>query len=270
LKTEQQKSRKMKTRTLIFQGLMALAIASLLLAGCGKSWHRIVGNNNVQEELRIMPPFNRIVNEGSFNVYLIQDSVNEVLIEAESNLIPYIRTVIKGNTLEISTRENLRPHYPVNLYIRTPEILGVALSGSGLIRAEEMLISPELELSLSGSGDIDLDAEASFIGVSISGSGSANMEVYSDLLIATITGSGDMEFSGETHKSELTISGSGKFRAYNMVQNECIAQISGSGDMFLHVLEKLDVAISGSGSVYYMGNPEVKTNITGSGSVIKQ
>jgi hypothetical protein len=249
--------------------LIILATAVLLVAGCGKSWHRIEGNGNVVEEKRIMPQFVRVVNEGAFNVYIIQDTVSEIVIEAESNLIPHIRTLIKGNTLEIDTRDNLRPKFPINLYIKSKEFFGVALSGSGLIKGQDQITTPELELNLSGSGDIEVDVEADFVGVSISGSGSANMGVNANLLVASISGSGDMEFWGETDKGELSISGSGTFAAYSLVQEECKARISGSGDMFVNVQDYLDVTISGSGSVYYMGDPSVTTNITGSGSVIK-
>lgn len=58
------------------------------------------------------------MNDGEFNVYIGQDSVFEVSIEAESNLVPYIRTRVNGTTLHIDTRENLRDHLRIGKHVR--------------------------------------------------------------------------------------------------------------------------------------------------------
>jgi len=257
----------MKTKKLLTFTVLMLAI--LFLAGCGNSWRRIEGNGQVITELRTMPPFNEIVNDGEFNVYIEQDSVFEVSIEAESNLVPYIRTRVNGTTLHIDTRENLRDHYGMNLYITTPDVYAVTLNGSGLITSREMIITENLDLGISGSGNIDFDVEADLVRVGISGSGSADMNIFCDALVATITGSGDMYFHGLANRGDYRISGSGTIRADNMELNECYATISGSGSIYVTVLEYLEATISGSGSIYYYGDPSVSTNISGSGSVIK-
>ncbi len=240
----------------------------IFFSGCYKSLIKIEGNHNVVTETRTMPPFNKIYNEGDFDVYIIQDSVFEVTIEAESNLIPYIRTIVGGTTLRIDTRDNLRNHFPMKLFIRTPDINVVELSGSGLIRADEIHTN-SLEAGISGSGNIYMNAQAELILVNISGSGSVDMGVEAETLNVSISGSGDMYFWGETHTGKLNISGSGSIKAYELVQDDCFARISGSGSMYIHVIDYLDVNISGSGSVYYTGNPVLVTKITGSGSVIR-
>lgn len=43
---------------------------------------------DVQTETRDLPSFEKVYNEGNFDVYVIQDGGSEVEIEAESNLIP--------------------------------------------------------------------------------------------------------------------------------------------------------------------------------------
>ncbi len=79
-----------------------------------------------------------------------------------------------------------------------------------------------------------------------------------------------LDLMGESNTSTHTISGSGDINAFSFIQKECTAKISGSGNMYLHVIDYLDVNISGSGTVFYIGDPQLTIKITGSGSVVKQ
>ncbi len=255
----------MKTKTLL-TGLVLLA-TSIMFTGCYDNWHSIDGNYDVNSETRQLPDFHRVFNEGEFDVYIIQDGLSEVEVEAESNLIPMIRTRVEGSSLVIDTKDNLHSHYPMKVYVHTAEISEVGLSGSGLIHAEN-IEAEDFEISLSGSGDIFVSATADQVDCAISGSGDIDFGIECNYIEATISGSGDMELWGTAGNADCKISGSGEIRAYELVLQDCDATISGSGNMYLNVEDHLDVTISGSGNVYYMGNPVINTNISGSGSVI--
>lgn len=231
-------------------GTLILFIAGLFLAsGCGDS-HCIDGNHDVRTEYRSPGSFSEVVSTGSFDVRILQDSVNEVIIQAESNIIPYIRTSIKGNTLELGVVDSkcLRNNEEIVVTVRAININTVGLEGSGNVFAENV------------TGD--------FTNIFISGSGELNAGVQADELYAVISGSGNIETWGAVNEGELLISGSGNIYAYDLYQNRCNAGISGSGSMFVTVKDYLDVNISGSGNVYYKGNPVVHTVITGSGMVV--
>ncbi|MBW6459955.1 MAG: DUF2807 domain-containing protein [Bacteroidales bacterium] len=248
--------------------LQALLIASALLifSSCDK-WNKVDGNYNVTTESRQVDSFNRVINEGNFDVYIIQDGTNEVFIEAESNLIPLIRTRVQGSALIIDTRDFLRNHYPMKLFIHVDDITEAKLSGSGLLRAEN-ITAGELDVSISGSGYIFFSGTVDKLSCNISGSGSVDIGIEADELNATISGSGDMDIWGNIRKGVFKISGSGSIKSYELLQKECYATISGSGSMYLTVEEYLDVNISGSGNIYYMGNPVINVKISGSGKLI--
>jgi len=223
----------------------------------------------VKTETRTVVSFNRVVNEGSFNIYIQQDSIYEVTVEAESNLIPYIRTRINGNSLVIDTRENLHNHFPINIYVKTPFINGAYQDGSGHIDLDS-LDTDNMEVSISGSGSIKGQTKTNYLKTSISGSGSIDLYAEASSTDTKISGSGDIMLTGNSFSGTYTISGSGNIRASNFLQNEVISKISGSGNMYLNASDKLDVTISGSGSVYYIGDPQLFISISGSGKVIKQ
>ena len=254
----------MKTKTTLI-----LMIAAMLLIGtsCEKSVMPVRGNGDVVTETREFPSFDRVANEGEFEIFIVQDEEYSVTIEAESNLIGRIRTNMNGNTLEVESRDNLRPSRPMRLIIHTPHMNGISLSGSGLIDLGH-IVTGTLDVSLSGSGIIRGEVEAEEVFLSMSGSGNSRIALECNYLETKISGSGEMFFNGNAHTASFNISGAGAIKAYDLYLSECRTKVSGSGDMYINVSDMLDVIISGSGSVYYLGYPEIHTNISGSGQLV--
>jgi hypothetical protein len=254
----------MKTRNSIYGLILGMFV--LFAAGCN-DWHRVEGNYDLESETRQVPEFWRVSNEGNFDVYIIQDGLSEVTIEAESNLIPLIRTRVNGQELEIDSKEDLRNNYPMKIFVHTAEITDILLSGSGIIQTED-ITADKVDVDLSGSGYILLTGTLDQLDCTISGSGDADLGVTANDIDANISGSGEIELWGTSDRGDFKISGSGSINAYELLLQDCYANISGSGNMEVTVQDYLNVNISGSGSVYYMGSPVVETNISGSGNVI--
>ncbi len=243
-----------------------LTLVAFSSTGCRK-FPYLEGNGNVSSETRISVSFNRIDNQGDFNVYYEYDSTFRVTVEAESNLIPYIRTIVKGNTLQIDTRENINNNYAMKVTVYSPVMKGVILSGSGLINAGSV-VEDNFEVKLSGSGIIYGDIISHSFHALISGSGEIDFEVNSENTIAIISGSGNIKMIGESTFGDYLISGSGNIESYNLQMDECTAKISGSGNMYTNVANYINVTISGSGNFFYVGSPTINSVITGSGNVI--
>ncbi len=214
--------------------------------------HEIEGNYNLVTVTRNVSGFTGVENCGSLQVKIIRDSVAFVEIEGEENLIPYINTDVHGDILEIKieNHRNLDPNYPIIVYVHTPVLSSVEMSGSGNIQSDTLNV-PQISLKISGSGDI-------------------SMPVFATKVNAEIDGSGEMFLSGAATQADFEIDGSGDIHAYGMPVQECMADIAGSGSIYTTVTDVLDVVISGSGNVYYSGNPSVSVSVMGSGQVIHQ
>jgi hypothetical protein len=241
---------KMKTRSII--RIAFLAVLTVMAYACENSWSCLRGNGIPGEETRIISGFNGVVSEGDFDVFIVPDPDFAVKLEADENLIQYIRTRVSGNKLILDqgTRKCLRSDSPIMITVYMPEVAYLELTGSGIISGDN-IEADELTVHLTGSGLIDL------------------RELKAGLLDALITGSGEMIFWGETIDADLDITGSGMIRAFNLESFNCIANISGSGSMEIKVENQLTAYISGSGNIYYQGNPpSVSVKVTGSGAVI--
>ncbi len=231
-----------------------LSVASLLfLASCdGFGPGCIRGNNRIASERRTVGSFNEVESNGSFVVEVTIGSSGDLTVEGDENLLSYIETYIQGNRLIIETRNDkcIRSNEPVKVFVSTPDISSLKMSGSGAIYCDH-INSQNLFLEVSGSGLIESHA------------------VNLAYMRAKISGSGVIEVWGKTTDADLTISGSGLIKTLNLQQDNCFANISGSGNIYANVLNNLDVTISGSGSLFYNGDPAITQTISGSGSVRK-
>jgi len=239
----------MKTRSII--KIAFLVGLTLMANACENSWNCLRGNGVPGEEIRTITGFTGVVSEGEFDVFIVPDSNFSVKLEADENLIQYISTRTSGNTLIIDqgTRKCLRSDNPIRISVYMPDVEYLNLTGSGMIMGDN-IEGEKLRVELTGSGLIDLR------GLNLG------------LLDGLITGSGEMIFWGKTTDADLDITGSGMIKAFHLESVNCIANISGSGNMEINVEKQLNAFISGSGSIYYQGIPNVSTTITGSGAVI--
>lgn len=210
----------------------------------------IEGNGISRTETRNTEGFNQISSNGDFTVTVMPGNSYSVEITAESNLLPYISTNVDGKILKIRTTgiHSLRQNEPIEIYITTPVLNGLSLSESGLIETGSFL-STDFDLSVSGSGDI-------------------KTKISSDKIKANVSGSGTILIEGDATNTNFVISGSGKIRTYNLLQEQCQAAISGSGDMYVNTSQLIDARISGSGRVYFVSHPTIRTSISGSGDVV--
>lgn len=235
-----------------FIAIVILVTSFTSLSGCYKIGNCIKGNGQVVLEERALKSFNRIVVNGSYEVNVLPGQTHRVVVDAESNLLDFINTRVRGQSLVIESAHNrcLKNSVPIMVNVYTPLVDEIELNGSGLIIAHGLFLE-ELYVSVNGSGTVDLDVDV-------------------DFLSANLNGSGKIDITGIATTTELNITGSGSMYAYQLTQSNCNASISGSGSMYVHVNRKLDAVISGSGTIYYRGNPEVSSSISGSGKLIKQ
>lgn len=207
------------------------------------------GNLDLQTETRGASGFEEIASNGDFNVMVRSGDSYSVEVRAESNLLSYIETDVVDKTLKIRTRgvRRLEKNYPIDVYITTPALNGLSISGSGMITTDPFT-SSRFMIAISGSGNIDTDISA-------------------DIIKANVSGSGTIFLKGDAPSGEFVISGSGKIRSYDFELRNCEAVISGSGEMYVNVSEIIDARISGSGKVFYINYPVIHTSISGSGGV---
>jgi len=123
---------------------------------------------------------------------------------------------------------------------------------------------------VSGSGRVISDNKIFSKNMNLRLSGSGLIDVALDVkndLVADLSGSGLIFMEGDTYNGIYDVSGSGKIESFGMHADNSDIIISGSGRCETTALSNLGVTISGSGSVWFRGNPRISQRISGSGKI---
>lgn len=228
---------------------LILLFTVFTLASCNNT----SGSGNIITETRNPGSFDAVSVGGSFEVELKTGDVTSVLVEADDNIIKYIKTTVSGNTLKINT-EGMHSFSNVHMkvYVTAPAITSIKASASADVVADNMLTaSGRLTFKASSSASIKAEVDAPEIETDASSS-------------ATITLTGKTK----THKSEA--SSSADIKTFGLLSENTTAHVSSSGTIEVHASVSLDAHASSSGSIDYKGAAAVTKSENSSGSVEKK
>lgn len=276
-----------KTNT--FSARLLSFIFILLFAGSLQA--QIRGNGVIEEQTRALSGFNAISSTGSVDVFVKQGNSYSVVVRADGNLLNYIKTEVRNNTLIISVTRNIWHAKTLEVHITMKALQKVSMSGSGdfycnspfpvqnlqLILsgsgdAKAVLAAKNVHIKVRGSGDVEVSGIRGNLGIDVTGSG--DVEAYGlqlETCSLNVLGSGDVKLKGRTAKLIVRVLGSGDLEAGGLAAVSVNVSNTGSGDMTIHAINVLEATLGGSGDLSYIGNPTVmKVRASGSGDVYKK
>jgi hypothetical protein len=236
--------------------LLIAMFAIISLNSFSQPWETIKGNGQIKKETRGVRAYTSLLSKGSMNVQIAYGNSNNVVVEADENLLPYIETNVEDGKLIIKAKKNvnLKSTSKMVVSVSMTKINSLQLSGSGNINGEGAFSNPgKTDIGISGSGNIKLSFD-SFGDLDLSLSGSGNMDLKSTA----------------TNNISAAVSGSGNIECSDIRSNDVEAKISGSGNIKVYANKSIDAKISGSGNVYYKGSASnISSKIAGSGKILK-
>ena len=208
---------------------LAVIIIIIFIIKHNLTKNNIQGSGNIISESRELNNFTSIILLGSIDVNIKTSESNNCVVVADDNLIPYIKTEVVNNKLNISLNESYSSEEKLVVNINTPNYDEVSLSGSGNINILDFK-NNNLSLNISGSGNITGNGEVETLVVKINGSGNLmSKEIKSKFATITINGSGDAEvFASDSISAK--INGSGNIKYFGNPEN-VDSIINGSGDI---------------------------------------
>ena len=245
----------MKKQYLLIVVLLVMALSTLACGVTidGVDLNSVRGSGTVVTEERQVSNFEQVELSGIGALVIEVGSEETLVIEAEDNLLEYIETTVRGDTLEIGSRErtNLQPTEPISYYLTVKSLDSISVSGLGNVVVPG-LEATRFSVDISGAGDVNLESlDAERLDISISGLGSLGID------------------AGQVSEQSIDLSGSGGYNGRNLESADAEIYVSGLGSASVWATENLFVNISGSGSVRYAGDPSVDMDISGLGSLKK-
>ncbi len=187
------------------------------------------GSGRTASEVRNVSGFKAVDVGGVFQVEIVAQKEHSVEIEADDNLLQFIKTDVRNGVLNIETSRRLKTSNPLRIRITAPDIEELEVSGAATVAA----------VNLKNDG------------LKVDSSGASKIKV-----------------AGETAKLVVDVSGATKVDADELTAENVTVEASGASSVRVNVSGNLRARTSGASSVVYSGNPkDVVKKTSGAGSV---
>jgi hypothetical protein len=217
--------------------LISLAI---LLGGCGKG---LFDAGSLQtREIAINEDFSRIIVNKTFDITLVQDTVIRVKITAGKNLLPDISIEVKDYILYLdnSIRYNWTRNYEkikIEMHLKSIPVLQI-MEPSHIITKDTFQTENFYLEDWGKFSDVNVIVHANNVAI---GTSEDNF--------------GRICISGKTANTNISVKGSCFVYADGLESQYCNIESGSIGDIYVNVLNTLNVSINSTGHVYYRGQP---------------
>lgn len=198
--------------------------------------------------------FDKVDVSGAIDVIVNIGNKSEVVIEADSAIMPYIVTEVKDRELRIYNKGIIGSfnfkNNKIVVTITTPSIL---------------------ELESSGACDVTInDLKTDMFKVSLSGACDLIGSFECNVLDFESSGSSDSKLKGKVKNCNIELSGACDIKALDLEVDSLKIEGSGSSNVEITVQNSLDVELSGASELRYKGEPKyIKTDMSGVSNLTK-
>ncbi len=196
------------------------------------------GSGNVQKNERQIPQFDKIIVGSAFTV-ILKKGETSVVVESDDNLQQEIETLVTNGVLQIDSK-GIRNPTSLNVYVSSPNISSIELTGAARLKSEGVLDYPSLKISGNGASR-------------------ANIEIRCNNLVTEAIGATRITYRGEAIEHTATIGGASAINALMLKTEKTTAEVSGAGRISVFAKSLLNTNITGAGLVTYFDNPDVKS-----------
>lgn len=239
----------------------------------------IEGNGVLTRDERVIATVPGLEVNGTITVDVRVGPATSLVVEADGNLLPFIRTEVRGDHLVIEKERSFRTNHPARVIYTVPRLTDVRHTGSGHLTVQDLNGAPlvvakqgsgsvlltgrvaSLDATLNGSGSIDAETLQSGGGtVSMSGSGRLVVgRMQGEHVTANLNGSGQLRLAGAVRSLSAQSNGSGHLALADLVSDRADLSSTGSGGITANVRQSLVARNEGSGGIRVYGNPAQRT-----------
>ncbi len=231
--------------------LFAIIALTIAFAPIATNAQTIKGNGKIKTEVRQVSGFNRVVVQGQVELYLSQETTENVKIESEENLVSLFKTSVSDSTLYVFV-PSVKKALKLNVTVAFKDLKQVVLLNEVTLNSEKVSNFDEIEFICGDASKLNFEFKARKCTLKVSDSGNASLRGYTEYL--TINASDETEVN-----------------AFDLQSDDCTVVGSGYAEISVNAKKKLGVTISGNSNLYYMGEAKIwQRNFTSSGLITKR
>jgi len=192
---------------------------------------RVSGSGNVITQTRDVRDFSSISVSGIFKVEATAQKDFSVEVQADDNLMQFIKTEVHGGVLHIEAEKGLKATGPIIVRVSAPGFDNVEASGVTNVSVKD-LKGERFGVDTSGKSHVTVDGSAIDLDIDISGASDVDA---GSLAVETAT-----------------------------------VDASGASSVTVNVSKQLNADASGASKIYYTGNANVNKSTSGASRVIQK
>ena len=208
------------------------------------------------KQKRDLTGFHRISVSSGIDLFLTQKNVEEVIVEAASEDLDKIMTVVEDGTLKIYLKSNswlgsFWKNRTRKVYVTFKQIDQLHASSGSNVDGETTFKLDKFNIDASSGSDIDVELEANSLSVNAS-SGS------------------DVKIKGSAAEINIHASSGSNVKMGDLSSKKCSVEASSGSDVDVNVTEDLNANASSGSDISYTGNPTHKNIQKSSGGDVNK
>lgn len=211
-------------------------------------------NEKAGKQNRKTASFHGISVSSGIDLYLTQGNSEDVVIEADPDIIDDIITEVSNGVLHIYMKKKINWVWNEDraAYVTFDDLTQLDVSAGADVESENAFRLDELKISVSSGADLEID------------------DLTAESVWLDTSSGSDAEISGNVKNFEASSSSGSDISCSDFVAQICRVSVSSGADAEVHVTESLHASASSGGDVRYKGNPEEKDiNESSGGDVIR-
>lgn len=216
--------------------------ATLLFSASESKSQTIKGNGDIAKETRNVSSFSKLELNSVMNVFLKQTGSESVTIEADKNLIPFIKTYVKESTLIIEIEKDIKfdGYEKMNVYVSLVDLNNIENNSVGNVKSENQLNLSSLTIENNSVGNLDLDLNCKNL----------NTEINSV---------GNVSLSGKADNVSIENNSVGNLDAIDLTAVNLTIESNSVGNSNVYATGEISIEANGVGNVIYKGDPVIKS-----------
>ena len=234
-----------------FIGIYCALTLTFALASGSVFAQNIKGNGKIKTEVRQVSGFNRVVVQGQVELFLSQETTENVKIESEEKLVSLFKTSVSDSILYIFV-PSIKKALKLNVTVAFRDLKQITLLNEVTLKSEKASNFDEIEFLCGDASKLDFEFKASKCSLKVFDSGNATLRGYTENL------------SIDAHDDCIV-------NTFDLQSDYCTVIGSGYAEISVNAKKRLGVTISGSSNLYYMGEANIwQRNFTSSGLITKR
>lgn len=233
--------------------LIVLIMAIVILSSCFNfKKEEKQGSGNVISQKMEASLFDAISVSDGLKVYVTMGEKESIEVQADDNLMEYIKAEVNSGTLQIYVNENVNLKMNnVRVNVTAVELTKLNASSGSNLTVENMIKSELFNCEASSGADMEF-------------------QIMTENLSVNASSSGEITIKGKADEASLSASSAGDIEANNLRVSDCDADASSGSEINVYVSGDLSASASSGGEINFKGNPNIKKMNSSSGGEINK